>query len=63
MVNKELKTMLEEVSKKNYQTKVVTGLDPCDKTCVDWPRDPGDKTKRCSYCIPTSLLANQKREK
>ncbi len=63
MVNKEKKEQLLKENSKGYTAQVITGMEPCDKECVDWPRDPKDKSKHCSYCIPGSLLANQKRTK
>lgn len=54
--------LLKENSK-GFTARVITGMKPCDEECVDWPRDPKDKTKRCGYCIPGTLLASQKRTK
>lgn len=63
MVNKEKKGQLLKENSKGYTAQVITRLEPCDEKCVDWPRDPNDHSKRCGYCIPESLLANQKRVK
>lgn len=63
MTNKNQKDRLIQENSKGYTAKVIAGEEPCDEKCVDWPRDPKDHSKRCSYCNPESLLANQKRVK
>ena len=63
MTHKNQKGQLLKENSKGYTARVITGIEPCDEKCVDWPRDPKDKTKHCSYCIPGSLLASQKRTK
>ena len=54
---------MDEKKDNRFEVKVITGLEPCDEKCVDWPKDPNDKNKHCYYCVPESLFANQKRTK
>ena len=63
MTHKNQKGQLLKDNGRGFTAENITETEPCDETCVDWPRDPKDKTKRCGYCIPESLLANQKRTK
>lgn len=54
---------MDSKKENEYEVKVITGMEPCDEKCVDWPKDTNDKNKHCYYCIPGSLFANQKRTK